>query len=99
MSLTVSTLVLALSACGPGGGSGTTALTTSPASNASGVAPSGTPVDLPVSDWAPDQMRYAAYIEGTLIADGDCIRLKEKSDGAITTLIWPKGSTARTWAT
>jgi hypothetical protein len=44
-------------------------------------------------------MRYAAYIEGTLIADGDCIRLKEKSDGAITTLIWPKGSTARTWAT
>ena len=95
LGIAVSTLVLALSACGSGGGSGTTVLTTSPASSASGVVPSGTPVDLPVSDWTPDQMRYVLYIDGTLIADGDCIRLKEKRDDSITTLIWPKGSTAR----
>ena len=95
LGIAVSTLVLALSACGSGGGSGTTALTTSPASSASGVVPSGTPVDLPVSDWTPDQMRYSLYIDGTLITDGDCIRLKEKRDDSITTLIWPKGSTAR----
>ena len=84
----VSVLALALGACGSDRGAAST-------SSASGFVPSGTPVELPVSDWSPDQMRYAAYIEGTLIADGDCIRLKEKSDGAITTLIWPKGSTAR----
>ncbi|MCX6421283.1 MAG: hypothetical protein NT180_02785 [Actinobacteria bacterium] len=95
LGIAVSALVLALSACGSGGGSGTTALTTSPASSASGVVPSGTPVDLPVSDWTPDQMGYALYINGTLIIDGDCIRLKEKRDGSVTTLIWPKGSTAR----
>ena len=84
----VSVLALGLGACGSDRGTAST-------SSASGVVPSGTPVELPVSDWTPDQMRYAAYIEGTLIADGDCIRLKEKSDGTITTLIWPKGSTAR----
>lgn len=75
-----------LAACGTGGD----ALTTTP-------GPSGVRVELPVTDWAPgpDPTRFALKIAGQLVAEGDCIRMRESlAPHAVTTPLWPAGSTA-----
>lgn len=58
------------------------------------LAPSGTEVALPVSDWSPQSgSAFAWSLQGTLVSSGDCIRLKA-DDGSTVTPVWPSGHTA-----
>lgn len=77
--------LLALSAC-----SGTTPGMESPAP----TAPAGAQVDLPVSDWsAQSGSHFGLSLTGTLMQDGECIRLRV-DDGSSVTPVWPAGHTA-----
>ena len=77
--------LLALSAC-----SGTTPGMESPAP----TAPAGAQVDLPVSDWsAQSGSHFGLSLTGTLVPDGQCIRLRV-DDGSSVTPVWPAGHTA-----
>lgn len=52
-------------------------------------------ISLPVSDWSPvNSSRFALSTQGVLVADGDCIRLREDHASGITTPVWPAGHTA-----
>lgn len=77
--------LLALSAC-----SGATPGVESPAS----TSPAGVQVELPVSDWsAQSGSHFGLSLTGTLVQDGECIRL-QVDDGSSVTPVWPAGHTA-----
>jgi len=77
--------LLALSAC-----SGTNTL----AESSAPTAPAGAQVDLPVSDWsAQSGSHFGLSLTGTLVRDGECIRL-QVDDGSSVTPVWPAGHTA-----
>jgi hypothetical protein len=58
------------------------------------TAPAGVKVDLPVSDWsAQSGSHFGLSLTGTLVQDGECIRLRV-DDGSSVTPVWPAGHTA-----
>lgn len=59
------------------------------------VLPSGaTPIPLPTSDWTPQSSLFGAYVEGTLFADDECLRIRELGAGGVSTPVWPAGVVA-----
>lgn len=83
LALLLSTVgLLALVGCAPA------------APGATPSTPSGTEVDLPVSDWSPQSgSAFGRSLQGTLVAEGTCIRM-QVDDGSTVTPVWPAGHTA-----
>lgn len=58
------------------------------------TSPAGVQVELPVSDWsAQSGSHFGLSLTGTLVQDGECIRLRV-NDGSSVTPVWPAGHTA-----
>lgn len=77
--------LLALSAC-----SGVTPVVESPAP----TSPAGVQVELPMSDWsAQSGSHFGLSLTGTLVQDGECIRL-QVDNGSSVTPVWPAGHAA-----
>lgn len=58
------------------------------------TSPVGVQVELPVSDWsAQSGSHFGLSLTGTLVQDGECIRL-QVDDGSSVTPVWPAGHTA-----
>lgn len=76
--------VLLLSACG------------TDAESPQGSAPTvNSALPVPTSSWKQGDPVNAYYVEGALVSEGDCIRLRRDDGGTIVTPVWPEGYSAR----